>query len=136
MTAELTWTQALEAFERQRQETRTLAFDVPGGEIRFVIRALTQLEKDQLEAKALRGRSRNRGGAIGPDEIRTVKVETIKAGIVEGPAGFQPTAENIAALPAHVRDGLADAIGTFHELDEETQRSFRVVGAGAGDRAD
>ena len=39
--------------------------------------------------------------------------------------GFAPTEENIAILPAHIRDALADAVQEFAELDEETRIGFR-----------
>ena len=123
--ADLSWQDAVAAFDRLQSETKDLVFPVGDGEIRFRVRALSQLERDQIEAKALRMRKRRRGDTVSAEELRALKTEYIRVGVVSGPEGFAPTEENIAILPAHIRDALADAIQEFAELDEETRIGFR-----------
>lgn len=123
--ADLSWQDAVAAFDRLQSETKDLVFPVGDGEIRFQVRALSQLERDQIEAKAIRMRKRRRGDTVSAEELRALKTEYIRVGVVSGPAGFAATEENIAMLPAHIRDALADAIQGFAELDEETRIGFR-----------
>ena len=123
--ADLSWQDAVAAFDRLQSETKDLVFPAGDGEIRFRIRALSQLERDQIEAKALRMRKRRRGDTVSAEELRALKTEYIRVGVVSGPEGFAPTEENIAMLPAHIRDALADAVQEFAELDEETRIGFR-----------
>lgn len=123
--ADLSWQDAVAAFDRLQSETKDLVFPVGDGEIRFTVRALSQLERDQIEAKAVRMRKRRRGDTVSAEELGALKTEYIRAGVVSGPAGFAPTEENIAILPAHIRDALADAVQEFAELDEETRIGFR-----------
>lgn len=123
--ADLSWQDAVAAFDRLQSETKDLVFPVGDGEIRFTVRALSQLERDQIEAKALRMRKRRRGDTVSAEELRALKTEYIRVGVVSGPEGFAPTEENIAILPAHIRDALADAVQEFAELDEETRIGFR-----------
>jgi len=123
--ADLSWQDAVAAFDRLQSETKDLVFPVGDGEIRFRVRALSQLERDQIEAKALRMRKRRRGDTVSAEELRALKTEYIRVGVVSGPEGFAPTEENIAMLPAHTRDALADAVQSFAELDEETRIGFR-----------
>jgi hypothetical protein len=123
--ADLSWQDAVAAFDRLQSETKDLVFPVGDGEIRFRVRALSQLERDQIEAKALRMRKRRRGDTVSAEELRALKTEYIRVGVVSGPEGFAPTEENIAMLPAHIRDALADAVQEFAELDEETRIGFR-----------
>lgn len=123
--ADLSWQDAVAAFDRLQSETKDLVFPVGDGEIRFRVRALSQLERDQIEAKALRMQKRRRGDTISAEELRALKTEYIRVGVVSGPEGFAPTEENIALLPAHIRDALADAVQGFEELDEETRIGFR-----------
>jgi hypothetical protein len=123
--ADLSWQDAVAAFDRLQSETKDLVFPVGDGEIQFRVRALSQLERDQIEAKALRMRKRRRGDTVSAEELRALKTEYIRVGVVSGPEGFAPTEENIALLPAHIRDALADAIQGFAELDEETRIGFR-----------
>ncbi|MDR9817663.1 MAG: hypothetical protein RJR34_13055 [Candidatus Methanoculleus thermohydrogenotrophicum] len=59
--ADLSWQDAVAAFDRLQSETKDLVFPAGDGEIRFRVRALSQLERDQIEAKALRMRKRRRG---------------------------------------------------------------------------
>ena len=122
---DLSWQDAVAAFDRLQSETKDLVFPVGDGEIRFRVRALSQLERDQIEAKALRMRKRRRGDTVSAEELRALKTEYIRVGVVSGPEGFAPTEENIALLPAHIRDALADAVQGFAELDEETRIGFR-----------
>ena len=123
--ADLSWQDAVAAFDRLQSETKDLVFPVGDGEIRFRVRALSQLERDQIEAKALRMQKRRRGDTVSAEELRALKTEYIRVGVVSGPEGFAPTEENIAMLPAHIRDALADAVQEFAELDEETRIGFR-----------
>ncbi len=123
--ADLSWQDAVATFERQKSETKEMVFAAGDGEIRFMVRALSQLERDQIEAKALRMRKRRRGDTVSAEELRALKTEYIRVGVVSGPEGFAPTEENIAMLPAHIRDALADAVQGFAELDEETRIGFR-----------
>jgi len=123
--ADLSWQDAVAAFDRLQSETKDLVFPIGDGEIRFRVRALSQLERDQIEAKALRMRKRRRGDTVSAEELRALKTEYIRVGVVSGPEGFAPTEENIALLPAHIRDALADAVQGFAELDEETRIGFR-----------
>jgi len=121
-----TWQDALKAFESMRTETKPVKFPIgPGQEIVFRVRMLTQGEKDRIEANALRARGRSRNAALSPNEIAALKAETIRVGVVEGPEGFAPTTDAITALPAYIRDGLADAIGTYQDLDADTAEIFR-----------
>ncbi|MDD4568396.1 MAG: hypothetical protein PHU37_10890 [Methanoculleus chikugoensis] len=123
--ADLSWQDAVAAFDRLQSETKDLVFPAGDGEIRFRVRAISQLERDQIEAKGLRMRKRRRGDTVTADELRALKTEYIRVGVVSGPEGFAPTEENIALLPAHVRDALADAVQGFVELEEETRIGFR-----------
>ena len=123
--ADLSWQDAVAAFDRLQSETKDLVFPAGDGEIRFRVRALSQLERDQIEAKALRMRKRRRGDAVSAEELGALKTEYIRVGVVSGPTGFTPTEENVALLPAHIRDALADAVQGFAELDEETRIGFR-----------
>lgn len=123
--ADLSWQDAVAAFDRLQSETKDLVFPLGDGEIRFRVRALSQLERDQIEAKALRMQKRRRGDTVSAEELRALKTEYIRVGVVSGPEGFAPTEENIALLPAHIRDALADAVQGFEELDEETRIGFR-----------
>ena len=123
--ADLSWQDAVAAFDRLQSETKDLVFPAGDGEIRFRVRAISQLERDQIEAKGLRMRKRRRGDTVTADELRALKTEYIRVGVVSGPEGFAPTEENIALLPAHVRDSLADAVQGFVELEEETRIGFR-----------
>jgi len=123
--ADLSWQDAVAAFDRLQSETKDLVFPAGDGEIRFRVRAISQLERDQIEAKGLRMRKRRRGDTITADELRALKTEYIRVGVVSGPEGFAPTEENIALLPAHIRDALADAVQGFVELEEETRIGFR-----------
>lgn len=123
--ADLSWQDAVAAFERLQSETKDLVFPAGDGEIRFRVRAISQLERDQIEAKAVRMRKRRRGDTVTADELRALKTEYIRVGVVSGPEGFTPTEENITLLPAHIRDALADAVQGFVELDEETRIGFR-----------
>ncbi len=123
--ADLSWQDAVAAFDRLQSETKDLVFPVGDGEIRFTVRALSQLERDQIEAKAIRMQKRRRGDTVSAGELGALKTEYIRVGVVSGPEGFTPTEENIALLPAHIRDELADAIQGFAELDEETRIGFR-----------
>mgnify|MGYP001023275460 FL=1 len=123
--ADLSWQDAVATFERLQSETKDLVFPAGDGEIRFRVRAISQLERDQIEAKAVRMRKRRRGDTVTADELRALKTEYIRVGVVSGPEGFAPTEENIALLPAHIRDALADAVQEFVELDEETRIGFR-----------
>jgi hypothetical protein len=125
MMADLSWQDAVAVFERQQSETKDLVFAAGDGEIRFRVRALSQLERDQVEAKALRMRKRRRGNTVSAEELGALKTEYIRVGVVSGPTGFTPTEENVALLPAHIRDALADAVQSFAELDEETRIGFR-----------
>ena len=125
MMSDLSWQDAVATFERQQSETKEMVFAAGEGEIRFTVRALSQLERDQIEAKALRMRKRRRGDAVSAEELGALKTEYIRVGVVSGPTGFTPTEENVALLPAHIRDALADAVQGFAELDEETRIGFR-----------
>lgn len=125
MVSDLSWQDAVATFERQKSETKEMVFAAGEGEIRFTVRALSQLERDQIEAKALRMQKRRRGDTVSAEELRALKTEYIRVGVVSGPEGFAPTEENIAMLPAHIRDALADAVQEFAELDEETRIGFR-----------
>jgi len=125
MMSDLSWQDAVAAFERQQSETKEMVFAAGEGEIRFTVRALSQLERDQVEAKAVRMRKRRRGDTVSAEELGALKTEYIRVGVVSGPSGFAPTKENIAMLPAHIRDALADAVQEFAELDEETRIGFR-----------
>jgi len=132
MTDDLTWEDALKIFEAQRQETKKVSFSLKGGKaIAFTIRMLTQQEKDQIESRYLNRLKRNRGNVADPDDLNVLKVEHIKLGVVEGPPGWQPSTQNIKALPAYIRDALADEIGAFQGITEEDAEAFRGVGAGA-----
>ncbi len=130
----LTWDEALAEFQRQREETKVIEFPVGTGVVRFKIRQLTQADKDRIEERALR--ARGRGGSISAAELARLKRDYIRAGVVEGPPGFALTSEHLDALPVYIRDGLADAIETWHTLDEETEADFRLVGEGRGDCTD
>jgi hypothetical protein len=44
---------------------------------------------------------------------------------VSGPTGWTGSDQDIAALPATIRDELADSIQQFATLDEETRIGFR-----------
>jgi len=123
--ADLSWQDAVAAFDRLQSETKDLVFPAGDGEIRFRVRAISQLERDQIEAKGLRMRKRRRGDTISADELGALKTEYIRVGVVSGPSGFAVTEENIAMLPAHIRDALADAVQGFVELEEETRIGFR-----------
>ena len=123
--ADLSWQDAVAAFDRLQSETKVLVFAAGEGEIRFTVRALSQLERDQVEAKAVRMRKRRRGDTVSAEELGALKIEYIRTGVVDGPAGFAPTEENISLLPSHIRDALADAVQGFAELDEETRIGFR-----------
>ena len=125
MMSDLSWQDAVATFERQQSETKEMVFAAGEGEIRFTVRALSQLERDQVEAKAVRMRKRRRGDTVSAEELGALKTEYIRVGVVSGPAGFAATEENIALLPAHIRDALADAVQEFAELDEETRIGFR-----------
>ncbi len=122
---DISWQDAVAAFDRLQSETKDLVFAAGDGEIRFRIRALSQLERDQVEAKAVRMRKRRRGDTVSAEELGALKTEYIRVGVVSGPEGFTPTEENVALLPAHIRDALADAVQGFAELDEETRIGFR-----------
>ena len=123
--SDISWQDAVAVFERQQSETKVLVFAAGDGEIRFRVRALSQLERDQVEAKAVRMRKRRRGDTVSAEELGALKIEYIRTGVVDGPAGFVPTEENISLLPSHIRDALADAVQEFAELDEETRIGFR-----------
>lgn len=123
----VSWEEACSLFEAQRTETKPVEFAVRGGVLKFRVKALTQAERDRIEAKAIKARGRRRG-TVTPEEIAALKAETIRLGIVEGPAGFVPTDEAIGILPTHIRDGLADAIDQFVEIDEDVMEDFRGVG--------
>lgn len=125
MMSDLSWQDAVAAFERQQSETKEMVFAAGEGEIRFTVRALSQLECDQVEAKSVRMRKRRRGDTVSAEELGALKTELIRVGVVSGPSGFAVTEENIAMLPAHIRDALADAVQGFAELDEETRIGFR-----------
>jgi hypothetical protein len=131
MTTELKWEEALAAFEQQRKETKTVSFPLKAGMLTFKIRMLTQQEKDRIESKYLSRLKRNRGNVADPDDLNVLKVEHIKLGVVEGPPGWQPSTQNIEALPAYIRDALADEIGAFQGITEEDAEAFRGVGEGA-----
>lgn len=122
---ELNWQDAQAAFERQQSESKEVRFAVGEDEIAFEIRQITQLEKDQIEAKSLKERRRRRGETMTAEELAALKSAYIRAGVVSGPAGYSNSDEDIAALPAYVRDALADAVQGFAELDEETRIGFR-----------
>jgi len=124
----LSWQEALQEFQRQREETKTVEFPVGAGVVRFKIRQLTQADKDRIEERALR--ARGRGGNISAVELARLKRDYIRAGVVEGPPGFTLTAEFIDEFPVYIRDGLADAIEKWHTLDEDTEADFRLVGEG------
>ena len=130
----LTWDEALEEFQRQREETKMIEFSVGSGTVQFRIRQLTQADKDRIEERALR--ARGRGGSISAAELARLKRDYIRAGVVEGPPGFALTSDHLDALPVYIRDGLADAIEKWHTLDEETEADFRLVGEGRGDCTD
>ncbi len=130
----LTWEEALQEFQKQREETKVIEFPVGSRTVQFRIRQLTQADKDRIEERALR--ARGRGGAISAAELARLKRDYIRAGVVEGPPGFALTSEHLDALPVYIRDGLADAIETWHTLDEETEADFRLVGEGRGDCTD
>ena len=123
----LSWDEACTLFEQQRTETKPVEFKIRNGTIRFRVKALTQAERDRIEAKAIKARGRGRG-TVTPEEIAALKAETIRLGVVEGPEGFVATDEAISILPTHIRDGLADAIDRFVEIDEDTLEDFRGVG--------
>lgn len=126
MMADLSWQDAVAVFERQQSETKDLVFAAGDGEIRFRVRALSQLERDQVEAKAVRMRKRRRGDTVSAEELGALKTEYIRVGVVSGPDGFDSRDEDhVALLPAHIRDALADAVQSFAELDEETRIGFR-----------
>ncbi|KAF5071352.1 hypothetical protein DSECCO2_213360 [anaerobic digester metagenome] len=124
----LSWEEALQEFQKQREETKTVEFPVGAGTVRFKIRQLTQADKDRIEERALR--ARGRGGNISAVELARLKRDYIRAGVVEGPPGFTLTSECIDEFPVYVRDGLADAIEKWHTLDEDTEADFRLVGEG------
>lgn len=128
MTAKaVSWEEACSLFEQQRTETKPVEFTIKGLVLRFRVKALTQAERDRIEAKAIKARGRGRG-TVTPEEIAALKAETIRLGVVEGPEGFVASNEEIEKLPTHIRDGLADAIDRFVEIDEDTLEDFRGVG--------
>ena len=130
----LSWQEAMEEFQRLRESTKTVEFQVGTGTVRFRIRQLTQAEKDRIDERALR--ARGRGGTITAAELASLKRDYIRAGVVEGPPGFALTTECINELPVYIRDGLADAIEDWHNLDEDTEADFRLVGEGRADSSD
>jgi hypothetical protein len=130
----LNWDEARQEFQRLRETTKTVEFQVGPGTIRFKIRQLTQADKDRIEERALR--ARGRGGSITASELASLKRDYIRAGVVEGPPGFALTTECIDELPVYIRDGLADAIEKWHTLDEDTEADFRLVGEGRADSSD
>ena len=123
--AEMNWQDALAAFERQQSETKSVRVALGEGEIRFEIRQITQMEKDHIEATSLKERRRRRGETMTAEELAALKAAYIRAGVVRGPEGYRNTDEDIAALPAYVRDTLADSVQGFAELDAETRVCFR-----------
>jgi len=130
----LSWQEAMVEFQRLRETTKTVEFQVGSGTVQFKIRQLTQADKDRIEERALR--ARGRGGAITAAELASLKRDYIRAGVVEGPPGFALTTECINELPVYIRDGLADAIENWHNLDEDTEADFRLVGEGRADSSD
>ncbi len=122
---ELSWQDAVAAFDRLASQTKTIRIAVDGGEIAFEVRMITQLEKDQIEAKSLKERRRRRGETMTAEELATLKAAYIKAGVTKGPAGYTNSDDDIAALPPHIRDALADGVQGFAELDEESRLCFR-----------
>src|SRR5690606_41785091 len=113
--ADLSWQDAVAAFDRLQSETKDLVFPVGDGEIGFRVRALSQLERDQIEAQARRMRKRRRGDTVSAEELRALKIEYIRAGVGCGPERVVPTDENSATHPAHSRDPLASAQPTVAE---------------------
>lgn len=130
----LSWQEAMQEFQRLRETTKTVEFQVGSGTVQFKIRQLTQADKDRIEERALR--ARGRGGTITAAELASLKRDYIRAGVVEGPPGFALTTECINELPVYIRDGLADAIENWHNLDEDTEADFRLVGEGRTNNAD
>ena len=130
----LSWQEAMQEFQRLRESTKTVEFQIGTGTVRFRIRQLTQADKDRIEERALR--ARGRGGAITASELASLKRDYIRAGVVEGPPGFALTNEYINELPVYIRDGLADAIENWHNLDEDTEADFRLVGERRTDSSD
>lgn len=130
----LSWQEAMEEFQRLRESTKTVEFQVGSGTVQFKIRQLTQADKDRIEERALR--ARGRGGSITAAELASLKRDYIRAGVVEGPPGFALTTECINELPVYIRDGLADAIENWHNLDEDTEADFRLVGERRTDSSD
>ena len=130
----LSWQEAMVEFQRLRESTKTVEFQIGTGTVRFRIRQLTQAEKDRIDERALR--ARGRGGSITAAELASLKRDYIRAGVVEGPPGFALTTECINELPVYIRDGLADAIENWHNLDEDTEADFRLVGEGRADSSD
>lgn len=121
----MTWQDAIAAFDRQSAETKSVVIGIGGGEIVFEVRAITQLEKDTIEARSLKERRRRRGETMTAEELAALKAAYIRAGVVRGPTGYTNSDADIAALPANVRDLLADSVQGFAELDEETRLCFR-----------
>lgn len=126
MTPDLNWQDACSFFEQQRNETKEIVFSLgTDREIRFVIRLISQADKDRIESSTIKNRSRRHDSGITADDLRGIKHATIKAGVVSGPTGWTGSDQDIAALPATIRDELADSIQQFATLDEETRIGFR-----------
>jgi len=123
--AELNWQDAVAAFDRQASQTKTIRIAVENEEVAFEVRQITQMEKDHIEATSLKERRRRRGDTMTAEELAALKAAYIRAGVVRGPEGYRNTDEDIAALPAYVRDALADGVQSFAELDEESRLCFR-----------
>ena len=130
----LSWQEAMQEFQRLRESTKTVEFQIGTGTVRFRIRQLTQAETTQRSIK--HRLARGRGGAITASELASLKRDYIRAGVVEGPPGFALTNEYINELPVYIRDGLADAIENWHNLDEDTEADFRLVGERRTDSSD
>lgn len=123
--SQLNWADACAEFDRVQSSTKTIAFDLPGGELTFGIRMLTQHERDRIIEGISRRRRRYRGDTMTAEEVRQSKEDYIRAGVVSGPEGWTGSAEDISMLPVKIRDQLADAIEDYATLDEETRVGFR-----------
>lgn len=126
----LSWEEAAAGFEKQRQQRKSADVEIPGmGIATFVLRALTQEERDQVERKATSVRQNGRRDADVEVNAKAIRHEMLKHGVVEGPEGFKPHREDhLGLIPPGVQDELVEIIDDMSSLAVEEYDSFQEMG--------
>lgn len=125
------WATVRRASEDRLKDTKVFIYNVGTKEepleARFVIRMLKAHETENIAEKGVAIDPSARGGDRVRVQAGAIKRLVIRAGVVEGPPGWQGSNDDLERICADppFADALSGAIERFTHLPKETREGFR-----------